>query len=154
MLYSTDQQDSSARTTPVKFRSGSGLLMRSCAHIPGADTVLIFPQIINDTRKESHIMETLPPDQPDSAPTTTPRLTLDVAYYQAYLDSPHYSDSEKREMVEALWRIISTFVDLGFGIHPAQQTDAEICGKDEHATSHADPQGVDSHHIQRSGGAS
>lgn len=74
-------------------------------------------------------METLPPDPTDSTPITAPHLTLDLEFYQSYLDCPHFTDTEKREMVEALWRIIVTFVDLGFGIHPAQQTDAEICGK-------------------------
>lgn len=66
-----------------------------------------------------------PPEQPD----TSQCLTLDLDHYQTYLDDPQISDDDKRALIKALWSIIITFVDLGFGIHPAQQTDAEICGQ-------------------------
>lgn len=48
-------------------------------------------------------------------------LTLDAEYYQAFLDDAAISEDRKREMVETLWQIIVAFVDLGFGVHPAQQ---------------------------------
>lgn len=54
-----------------------------------------------------------------------PSVEIDVAKYQAYLDDPSLSDAEKEEIIKALWSIMMTFVDLGFGLHPAQ----EVCGK-------------------------
>ena len=66
-----------------------------------------------------------PPEQPD----TSQCLTLDLEHYQTYLDDPHISDDDKRALIKALWRIIITFVDLGFGIHPAQHPYAESCGQ-------------------------
>ncbi|MET1414382.1 hypothetical protein ABVF61_19070 [Roseibium sp. HPY-6] len=48
-------------------------------------------------------------------------LTLDVDYYQSFLDDVDISDAQKRELIETLWNIVVQFVDLGFGIHPLQQ---------------------------------
>ena len=58
--------------------------------------------------------------------STRPRLSVDVERYQAYLDGSDMSQAEKEEFLQALWQIIVSFVDLGFGIHPLQ----EVCGKD------------------------
>ncbi len=49
------------------------------------------------------------------------RLTLDVDYYQSFLDDTDIPEHKKQEFIEALWSIITAFVDLGFGIHPVQQ---------------------------------
>lgn len=63
--------------------------------------------------------------------TLAPRaLTLDLEKYQPYLDDPDLSDDQKRAFLEALWSIITAFVDLGYGIHPVQITLKETCGKD------------------------
>ena len=62
----------------------------------------------------------------ETAPATiTPfrALTLDVAHYQAILDDANIPDDEKRELITAIWAIITTFVDLGYGIHPIQNPD-------------------------------
>lgn len=48
-------------------------------------------------------------------------LTLDVELYQSYIDDPSMSEADKRELIETLWSIMLSFVDLGFGIHPLQQ---------------------------------
>ncbi len=48
-------------------------------------------------------------------------LTLDVDYYQSFLDDTDIPEHKKQEFIEALWSIITAFVDLGFGIHPVQQ---------------------------------
>ena len=52
-------------------------------------------------------------------------VTVDVERYQAYLDESGLSDAEKEAFLEALWKVIVAFVDLGFGVHPMQ----EVCGK-------------------------
>lgn len=52
--------------------------------------------------------------------TAPPTLTID---WDAYL--PFFEDEDKHEMIEALWAIVVSFVDLGFGVHPIQQA----CGQ-------------------------
>jgi hypothetical protein len=53
-------------------------------------------------------------------------LTVDVKKYQALLDDPTLSEAQKDEFLRALWSIVVTFVELGFGVHPLQ----EVCGQD------------------------
>lgn len=53
-------------------------------------------------------------------------MTVDVERYQQYLDGTDMSDAEKAEFLQALWQIIVSFVELGYGVHPLQ----EVCGKD------------------------
>lgn len=50
-----------------------------------------------------------------------PALQLDVEYYQALLDDEDITDAQKKELIETIWNIVVTFVDLGFGIEPVQQ---------------------------------
>ncbi|WP_282128477.1 hypothetical protein [Roseobacter litoralis] len=52
-------------------------------------------------------------------------LEIDFDHYQSYLDDPALTSDQKEEIVGALWTIITAFVELGFGVHPAQQA----CGK-------------------------
>lgn len=56
-------------------------------------------------------------------PTTgsPPTLTVDWDQYGTYLEDSDLSDAEKRQFLEALWSIVVSFVDLGFGVHPVQQ---------------------------------
>lgn len=48
-------------------------------------------------------------------------LSLDTEYYQSMLDGMDISKEQKQEFIEALWQIVVTFVDLGFGIESTQQ---------------------------------
>lgn len=57
-----------------------------------------------------------PPDQPGGA-----TLTVDWKRYEEYLEDSSLSEAQKREFLQALWYIVSTFIDLGFGIEPVQQ---------------------------------
>ncbi|WP_127145217.1 hypothetical protein [Pelagibacterium montanilacus] len=50
-----------------------------------------------------------------------PSIEIDTAKYQKYLDDPTLSDEQREEIIQALWSIITVSVDLGFGVHPAQQ---------------------------------
>lgn len=43
-------------------------------------------------------------------------LTLDVEHYRSMLDAPELSDKHQREMIEALWSLIVSFVDLDYEI--------------------------------------
>lgn len=55
-----------------------------------------------------------------SDPTDRPVLQLDVDYYQSFLDDEDLSEAQKKELLETIWNIVVTFVDLGFGIEPVQ----------------------------------
>ncbi|MCP4933237.1 MAG: hypothetical protein GY927_03315 [bacterium] len=61
------------------------------------------------------------------ATTPAPALTIDWDLYGQYLEGSNLSEAEKRETIEALWSIVVSFVDLGFGIHPAQLATADCC---------------------------
>lgn len=56
---------------------------------------------------------------------TSRTIPFDVSRYLHFIDDHSLSEDQKRQMAEALWVIVMGFVDLGFGIHPAQQA----CGK-------------------------
>lgn len=45
-------------------------------------------------------------------------LSIDWRLYEHHLAEADLTDQEKREFIEALWYIIVSFVDLGFGIEP------------------------------------
>lgn len=53
-------------------------------------------------------------------------LAVDVRKYEALLDDPNLSEKQKEEFLRALWSVVVTFVELGFGVHPLQ----EVCGQD------------------------
>lgn len=62
-------------------------------------------------------------DHPHHAGRTP--IPFDVTRYMHFIEDPSLNDLQRRQMVEALWAIVLSFVDLGFGLHPAQQA----CGK-------------------------
>lgn len=67
---------------------------------------------------------------PNSNPKTDPpTLTIDWDAYLPFFEDAEISEQQKRELIEALWSIVVSFVDLGFGIHPVQQA----CGKNDDA---------------------
>jgi hypothetical protein len=49
-----------------------------------------------------------------------PALTLSPDEYLHFLAESDWSESQKREFIEALWSIVVSFVDMGFHIHPLQ----------------------------------
>ncbi len=53
--------------------------------------------------------------------TQPPTLSIDWEAYLPYLENEDISEEKKRELIETLWSIMVTFVDLGFGIEPTQQ---------------------------------
>lgn len=71
-------------------------------------------------------------DEISSGKAPTRIVEIDTAKYQKYLDDPALSDDQKEDVIEALWSIITAFVDLGFGVHPMQ----EVCGKNTETVDH------------------
>ncbi len=57
-----------------------------------------------------------------------PTLSVDWKLYEEYLQDSDLSDDQKRELIETIWYIVMTFVDLGFGLDPVQQVHSS--GKD------------------------
>ena len=57
--------------------------------------------------------------------TAPPTLTIDWDAYLPFFEDDDISEEDKHEMIEALWAIVVSFVDLGFGVHPVQQ----VCGQ-------------------------
>jgi len=67
-----------------------------------------------------------------------PFITVDYKKYAPLLDDPDLSEDQKREFLQALWNIITSFVDMGFGVHPVQLACGESknsCG--ESSKNHA-----------------
>ena len=60
-----------------------------------------------------------------SESTARNRLEVDLERFQHHLDDPSLSPEQRDEFLSALWFIVSTFVELGFDVHPLQQA----CGK-------------------------
>jgi hypothetical protein len=50
-----------------------------------------------------------------------PALTFKPEDYLHFLEDSDWTESQKREFIDALWTIVVGFVDLGFHIHPVQQ---------------------------------
>lgn len=69
-------------------------------------------------------IDTLSPLPGMNVSPTGRRVEVDVAAYEHFLEGADLTEDEKREIIEALWSIIVSFVDLGFGVHPVQQIDA------------------------------
>lgn len=55
-------------------------------------------------------------------------ITVDYEKYEHFLETADLSEDQKRQFIDALWQIIVGFVDLGFGVHPAQQAE-NACGQ-------------------------
>ena len=53
---------------------------------------------------------------PSEKPAGRPTIHLDCEEWLPYLDDPDATDEEKRELIETLWGIVLSFVDLGWTI--------------------------------------
>lgn len=45
---------------------------------------------------------------------------FNVTKYEAFLEETDLTPDQKRDLLEALWSIVVSFVELGFGVHPTQ----------------------------------
>lgn len=61
-------------------------------------------------------------------------VEIDFDRYQAILDDPDLSQDQQKQVIMALWSIITAFVQLGFGVHPVQQACGQL-GTDHELTS-------------------
>lgn len=51
-----------------------------------------------------------------SSTSTRPKLHLDIEEWLPYLDDPDASDEEKHQLIDTLWGIVLSFVDLHWTI--------------------------------------
>ncbi len=53
-------------------------------------------------------------------------VQVDLMKYAHLLEDADMSDVQKLEALRALWNVIVAFVDLGFGVHPVQESCGQI----------------------------
>ncbi|KCZ89726.1 hypothetical protein [Hyphomonas jannaschiana] len=51
----------------------------------------------------------------------TPTLELNFEAYAPFLESADISEEDKHQLIEMLWSIVVSFVQLGYGLTPVQQ---------------------------------
>lgn len=89
---------------------------------------------MTDTDRTARDRQDKTPDTPAAPgadrPLSPPGLSLDIALYERTLEDADLSPAQKREILQALWSIVTEFVLLGFGVHPVHQA-REVCGKHE-----------------------
>ena len=59
-----------------------------------------------------------------------PTLSIDIDRYQEYLDGSGLTLEQREEFLRAIWSIVVTFVELGYGVHPLQEACGKDCGTD------------------------
>lgn len=64
------------------------------------------------------------PPSPPEGRTRSPALVIDWDLYGQYLADSGLPEADKRALIETLWSIMVSFVDLGFRLSPV----AETCG--------------------------
>ncbi len=98
-----------------KHQAGEGKDMTDNPLLP--DTVL---------SEEAEASKDAPGRGPANAPTEAlpswPALTFDADEFIQYVKDHELSDAEAFEFLAVVWVYVVTWVDLGFGIHPVQQT--------------------------------
>ncbi len=75
-----------------------------------------------------------PTDHPPNA------LEVNLEAYRPLLECDDISDADKAELLKALWSIIVSFAQLGWGVHPVQQAQEarqEVCGQIAEAGDHS-----------------
>lgn len=66
-----------------------------------------------------------PKTEAEAAPAAPLALSIDWELYLRLLEDSDASEADKRALIECLWSIIVSFVDMGFRLNPLQ----EICGE-------------------------
>ncbi len=57
-------------------------------------------------------------------------MPLDISKYTRFVEGFDLSGKQKRELIQAVWQIMESFVDRGWGIHPLQQGSGKAIDKD------------------------
>ena len=54
-------------------------------------------------------------------PYAEPEVTVKFANHREFLEDMDMTEAQKQEFLQALWDIVTGFVELGFGTHPTQE---------------------------------
>ncbi|NVK47621.1 MAG: hypothetical protein HWE33_15100 [Rhodobacteraceae bacterium] len=81
-----------------------------------------------------------------SPPNTKPRLTIDWDAYLPFFEGSDIPEEQKRALIEALWSIVISFVDLDFELGG---TLAQACGQEVSLSPPISPDVVNSEHTQQ-----
>jgi hypothetical protein len=72
-----------------------------------------------------------------------PTLTVDWQLYAQFLAESDMTDAEKREVIETLWSIVVTFIDMGFDVRSPEDDCGQIAEDDPSANADVVPSIVD-----------
>ncbi|MEW7988313.1 MAG: hypothetical protein AB2799_21175 [Candidatus Thiodiazotropha sp.] len=77
-------------------------------------------------------------DSPEGLGSNSPKaLKLDPEKYRDYLDEFELSEEQQNELLETLWHIMRTFVEIGWGLDSVQSVFSGIAEKAMHEDSGA-----------------
>ena len=57
-------------------------------------------------------------------------MPLDIQKYRHHVEDFDLSDKRKQELIQTVWKIMESFVDRAWGIHPLQQSSGEGADRD------------------------
>ena len=77
-------------------------------------------------QKEDKMNRIPPPPSPDPDQVKSAAVTFDWADWLPYLDEVDATPAQKQALIESLWSIILTFVDLGFEVTPPPETSGKL----------------------------
>ena len=71
----------------------------------------------------------VPPTPPEREPNARPKVQFDWRDWLPYLAASDASEDQKRELIETVWAIVLTFVDLGWEVEAASEASEKNCGQ-------------------------
>lgn len=77
-------------------------------------------------------------DVDDTPVDETKRLEIDLSVYAPLFEDETISDADKMALLEALWSVIMTFAQIGWGVHPVQQAQAARTLRESRCGQHAE----------------
>ena len=64
----------------------------------------------------------IPPTPPGTPAQPSPKVLLDWCDWLPFLEASNAPEAQKREMIETLWAIVRSFVDLGWEVGAGKGT--------------------------------
>ncbi len=91
-------------------------------------------------KDKTHIADNFGKGQASSEVANKPTVEIDFEKYFECTKHFDMSESEQRELIEALYKIMFAFVDIGFDLNPVQHVSSEhiACGQTEQEINQAD----------------
>ena len=84
---------------------------------------------MEETRTAKHKRQPVSGKEIEGSQSDTTQIGFDFEKYAHFLEGADLTDDQKRELLAALWNVLSEFVMLGFGVHPIQQACGQLSEK-------------------------